>query len=46
MKKMLFACALFFAALAVARGQAPYKVFTTPKLPPRDALERMNLVMP
>src|SRR5947208_450418 len=45
MKKMLFAMALVFLAFASAHSQAPYKVRTNPKLPMREALDRMNLVI-
>jgi outer membrane protein assembly factor BamB len=45
MKKVLLALLLFFFGLSAAPGQAPYKIRTNPKLPMRDALERMNLLI-
>src|SRR5687767_12597457 len=43
MKKQLAAMSLVLLGFASAFSQAPYKVYTSPKLPARDALERMNL---
>ncbi len=45
MKKLLVAMSLVFLGFASAHSQAPYKVRTNPKLPMRDALDRMNLVI-
>ena len=45
MKKFLFTIPIFLAALAIAYPQAPFKVYTSPKLPMRDALDRMNLTV-
>ena len=44
MKKLLLVMAGLLWAMAWAFPQAPYKIFTSPKLPARDALQRMNLV--
>src|SRR6478609_2120894 len=43
MKNLLFAACLLFVAVT-ASAQAPYKIYTSPKLPMRESLERMNLV--
>lgn len=45
MKNLLFALALLLGVTMPAFSQAPYKIFTSPKLPARDALQRMNLAM-
>ena len=45
MKKMLPAIAVLLGTFSAAYSQAPYKVYTSPKLPVRDALERMNLTL-
>ena len=45
MKKLLLAMTLFLPTLSAALAQAPYKVYTSPKLPMRETLERMNLVL-
>ncbi len=44
MKKLLLAMCLVSLSATSVFAQAPYKVYTSPKLPMRDALERMNLV--
>ncbi len=36
---------LLLGVMTQAFSQAPYKIHTSPKLPARDALQRMNLVM-
>ncbi|MBI2806425.1 MAG: PQQ-binding-like beta-propeller repeat protein [Planctomycetes bacterium] len=43
MKRHLVALALLFSMAGLVSAQAPYRVFTSPKLPMRDALQRMNL---
>ncbi len=43
MKKFLFAFTALLIGSWCAFAQPPYKVYTSPKLPVRDALERMNL---
>lgn len=45
MKKLLLAMCCLTLSATLAFAQAPYKVYTSPKLPMRDALERMNLVL-
>ena len=45
MRKTLLAMSLLLSVAAQAYSQAPYKIHTSPKLPARDALQRMNLVM-
>jgi outer membrane protein assembly factor BamB len=45
MKKMLPALLVLLATFAAVHAQAPYKIYTSPKLPARDALERMNLTL-
>jgi outer membrane protein assembly factor BamB len=45
MKKLLLAMSLVFLGVATAHSQAPYKIRTNPKLPMREALDRMNLVL-
>src|SRR5262249_22165885 len=45
MKKLLLAMTVLLGSMAWAYGQAPYKIYTSPKLPARDALERMNLTL-
>lgn len=44
MKNHLLAVAMLLISFASAQAQAPFKVFSSPKLPPREALERMQLV--
>ena len=43
MKRMLLVMAVLLGTMAWAYPQAPYRVHTSPKLPARDALERMQL---
>jgi outer membrane protein assembly factor BamB len=45
MKKLLFAMSLVFLGITAGHGQAPYKIHTCPKLPMRESLERMNLLV-
>ncbi|HZZ80091.1 MAG TPA: PQQ-binding-like beta-propeller repeat protein [Gemmataceae bacterium] len=45
MKRLLLAGSTLFLLMAGVFAQTPYRVYTSPKLPQRDALERMNLVM-
>src|SRR4051794_38098988 len=45
MKKMLLTIAVLLGTCTGAFSQAPYKIRTTPKLPARDSLERMNLTL-
>jgi len=46
MKTISFALLLVILGPAMAHAQAPTRLVTYPKLPPRDALERMKLAMP
>ena len=43
MKKLLAVLALFIVTVATLHGQAPFRVFTSPKMPSRDSLDRMSL---
>ncbi len=43
MKKLLAVLASFTLIVAMLHGQAQVRVFTSPKLPSRDSLDRMNL---
>jgi outer membrane protein assembly factor BamB len=45
MKKTLGVATVLLIGWAAAQGQTPYKIHTCPKLPARDALERMNLTL-
>lgn len=45
MKKLLLAMTVVLGAFAGVCAQATVKVYTSPKLPMRDALERMNLAI-
>src|SRR6266511_2423265 len=45
MKKILCAMSVLVFTFVYVTAQAPYKVYTSPKLPMRDALDRMNLVV-
>ncbi|MBI3821082.1 MAG: hypothetical protein HY289_00205, partial [Planctomycetes bacterium] len=45
MKRMLCAAAVLLTTFSAAHAQAPFKIVTRPKLPAKDALERMNLTM-
>ncbi|MBI1832594.1 MAG: PQQ-binding-like beta-propeller repeat protein [Planctomycetes bacterium] len=43
MRTGLLAAAMIVGFVGTAEAQAPFKIYTSPKLPPRDSLERMNL---
>jgi outer membrane protein assembly factor BamB len=45
MKKLLIAISLVLISFATVSAQANYRIYTTPKLPMREALERMNLTV-
>ena len=45
MKKLLFAMSVALITVTSAIAQAPYKIYTSPKLPMRESLERMNLMV-
>lgn len=45
MRLGLLAITLLGTWVAPASAQAPYKVYTSPKMPPRDSLDRMNLTV-
>jgi len=45
MKRLVLAAGVLLFGCALAFPQASYKVYTSPKLPARDALARMSLVM-
>src|SRR5437763_1402674 len=45
MKRTLLALTMLLVTGVGGFAQAPYKVYTSPKLPARDSLERMNLTM-
>src|SRR5215207_6503072 len=43
MKQILLAIALLLLPFTWVNAQSPIKLYTTPKLPAREALDRMNL---
>jgi len=45
MKKILFAILGLILSFATANAQSPLKVFSSPKLPARETLDRMNLTL-
>src|SRR3954466_9198882 len=45
MKKMLLLAIVLFSTIGTVRAQVNTKIRTTPKLPGRETLERMNLTL-
>ncbi len=45
MKIRLLVMTVLLTSFAAAFSQSPYRIYTTPKLPARDALDRMNLTL-